>query len=132
MGIHTKPRRLTARQGREDNMGTIIIRRTGQTPLRIKGEELARAVSSGNEAGPGYSGSAGRSQEVAIYRTVLGKYVTAITNLTSWQGEHDTYDAAEFPGIDPCAGYLRERVPGWMLQSLVEGLGEEAKAEEVD
>ena len=113
-------------------MGTIIIRRTGQAPLRIKGEELARSVSSSDSASPSYSGSVGRSQEVAVYRTASGKYVAAITDLTNWQGEHDTYDAAVFAGIKPCLGYLQERVPGWMLQSLIEGLGEEVVTEEAD
>jgi hypothetical protein len=113
-------------------VGTVIIRRTGQPPLRIKGEEVVRSASSSNNASPSYGGSVGRSQEVAVYRTESGRYVAAITNLTTWQGEHDTYDAAVFPSIKPCVGYLRERVPAWMLQSLVEGLGEEAMAEEVD
>jgi hypothetical protein len=113
-------------------MGTIIIRRTGQTPLRIKGEELAMSASSSSNASPSYSGSVGRSQEVAVYRMATGKYVAAITDLTSREGEHDTYDAAEFAGIKPCLGYLQERVPGWMLQSLIETLGEEVVTEEVD
>ena len=111
-------------------MGTIIIRRTGQTPLRIKGEELARSASSSNITSPSYSGSVGRSQEVAVYRTATGKYVAAITDLTSREGEHDTYDTAVFAGIKPCLGYLQERVPGWMLQSLIETLGEEVVTEE--
>ena len=113
-------------------MGTIIVRRTGQAPLRIRGEKLAGAVSSSNNANSTYSGSVGRSQEVTVYRTATGKIVAAIINLTCWQGEHDTYDAVVFAGIKPCVEYLRERVPGWMLQELIEGLGEEAVAEEVD
>jgi len=115
-----------------DDVGTIIIRRTGQAPLRIRGEELARSASSSNNASPSYSGSVGRSQEVAVYRTAAGKYVAAITNLTSWQGEHDAYDAAVFSGVKPCVEYLRDRVPAWVLQHIIEGLGEESVAEEVD
>jgi len=61
-----------------------------------------------------------------------GGLVAAITDLTNWQGEHDTYDAAVFTGIKPCLGYLQEHVPSWMLQSLIEGLGEEVVTEEAD
>ena len=113
-------------------MDTIIVRRTGQAPLRIRGELLASAASSNNNVHPDYSGSAGRRQTVWVYRTASGKHIAAIQHLTCWQGEHDTDEAAVFPGLIQCVEYLRERVPGWMLQRLIQDLGEEAVAEEVE
>lgn len=111
---------------------TIIIRRTGQAPLRIRGTLLAHNCSSSNNASPSYSGGVGRSQQVSIYRTAAGKHVAAIHHNTAWQGEHDTDEAAVYPSAKGCLEYLRERVPGWMLQELIEDLGEEAVAEEIE
>ena len=111
---------------------TIIVRRTGQAPLRIRGELLAGARSSCDSGHPDYSGSTGRGQEVGVYRTASGKYVVTIHHTTLWQGEHDTDKASVFPGLTQCVAYLSERVPGWLLQELVEGLGEEATAEEIE
>ena len=100
-------------------MDTTIIRRTGQAPLRIRGELLASNESSSNNASGDYSGNVGRSEEVSVYRTQSGKYVVAIHYATCWQGEHDTDEAAVFPGLLQAVAYLSDRVPGWMLQELI-------------
>ncbi|MDP2952008.1 MAG: hypothetical protein Q8O76_01665 [Chloroflexota bacterium] len=113
-------------------MDTIIIKRSGQAPLRVRGELLARAESSSNNASGGYSGSVGRCQVVRVLRTASGKYVAAIHHITQWQGEHDTYEAAVYPSLKQCVEYLGKEVPGWMLQDLIRDLGEEAVAEEVE
>lgn len=113
------------------NMDTTIVRRTGQAPLRIRGELLASNQSSANNARADYSGSTGRSQEVSVYRTASGKYVVAIHHNTCWQGEHDTDEASVFPSLNQCVAFLGDNVPGWMLQELIDELGEEAVAEEI-
>lgn len=110
----------------------IIVRRTGQAPLRVLGEVVASDESSSERAFGNYSGSPGRSQEVKIIKTASGKFVVAIHHKTAWQGEHDTDEAAVFPSKKECVEYLSERVPGWMLQELITELGEEAIAEGVE
>ena len=112
-------------------MDTTIIRRTGQAPLRIRGEVLASNSSSMNNACSDYSGSTGRSQEVAVYKTASGKFIVAIHHNTCWQGEHDTDEASVFPGLTQVVAFLGDTVPGWMLQELIDELGEEAVAEEI-
>ena len=110
---------------------TIIVRRTGQAPLRIRGELLAQAESTAETASNAYSGSTGRAQIVRVYRTASGRYVVAITHTTQWQGEHDTYEAAVFPSLRESVAFLGDRAPGWLLQDIIEALGDEAVAEEV-
>ena len=112
-------------------METTIVRRTGQAPLRIRGELLASNSSSSNNACSDYSGSVGRSQEVSVYRTASGKFVVAIHHETCWQDEHDTDEASVFPGLSQAVEFLGDQVPGWMLQELIAKLGEEAVAEEI-
>lgn len=111
---------------------TIIVRRTGQAPLRVRGKLLAEVESSFNTAHPNYSGSTGRAQSVRVFKTAAGRHVVAIHYGTQWQGEHATDEAAVFPSIEECVAFLQDRVPGWMLQALMGELGEEAMAEEVD
>ena len=110
---------------------TTIIRRTGQAPLRVRGELLVKAESSMNNASVEYSGAPGRSQMVRIYRTVSGRFVVAIRHNTIWQGEHDTDEADVFPSLRMCVAHLEDRVPGWMLQDILKALGEETVAEEI-
>ena len=111
---------------------TIIVKRTGQAPLRLRGERVAFCGSSDNNAHPQYSGSPGRSQSVSIYKTAGSKYVAAITNETCWQGEHNTDEAAVFPSAKQCIDYLTARVPGWLLQELIDELDDDEVADEVD
>lgn len=111
---------------------TIIIRRTGQAPLRVRGEEIAKSESSWNNASPGYSGSTGRKQRVRIIKTAKGKFVVAILHETQWQGEHDTDEASILPSLKEVVAYLSGHVPNWMHEELIQDLGEEAVAEEVE
>lgn len=67
---------------------TFTLPRTGNRQLQFEGEELASADSSvrgGNDST--------RHHELALYRTIGGKYVIAIGYRTRWQGEHN-HDAA--------------------------------------
>ena len=111
---------------------TIIVRRTGQAPLRVRGTIIASNESSLNNASPSYSGSTGRAQRVEVILTASKKYVVRIEHTTQWQGEHNTDEAAVFPSAKQAVGYLAERVPNWMLQELIKEIGEEAVAEEVE
>jgi hypothetical protein len=85
-----------------------------------------------NNASPSYSGSTGRAQKVEIILTAGKKYVVRIEHITQWQGEHDTDEATVFPSVKQTVEYLKGHVPSWMLQELIEELGEEAVAEEVE
>ncbi len=111
---------------------TIIVRRTGQAPLRVRGEVIASNETSDNNASPDYSGSPGRSQDVRVIKTASGKYVAAIHHNTCWQGEHDTDEAVVLPGLSQVVEYLGDCAPGWMLKELIKEMGEEAVAEEIE
>ena len=130
MTISPDPSGQAGKKG--ETMGdTIIVRRTGQAPLHIRGERLAGGSSSLNNASPNYSGSTGHCQQVRIYRTASGKHVVSIHHETQWQGEHDTDEAAVFPSLAECVQFLGDRVPGWMLQDIINELGEEEVAQDV-
>lgn len=111
---------------------TIIVRRTGQAPLRVRGVIIASVSSSWDTASTAYSGSTGQKQDVCIIRTSTGKYVVRVEHYTLWLGSKDTHDAAVYPSLKQCVEYLSDRIPGWMLKELIEELGEEAVAEEVE
>ena len=105
---------------------TILVLRTGQAPLRVRGEVIASGETSWNNASSHYSGSPGRQQKARIIKTATGKFVVALTYETQWEGEHDATEAAVFPSLKQCVGYLSERVPNWMLHELIAELGEAA------
>ncbi len=111
---------------------TIIVHRTGQAPLRVRGEVIASSESSANNASSHYSGSPGISSETTIYKTTSGKIIVAIHHSTCWEGEHDSDEAAVFVNLKQAVDFLSERVSGWMLQELVKVLGEEEAAEDVE
>ena len=111
---------------------TIIVKRSGQAPLRIRGTLIADNHSSFNSASPSYSGSTGHSQSVKVYQTASGKYVISIANYTQWQGQHNTDDAAVFPSLAECITFLKDRVPRWMVDELVKEIGEEKVAEDIE
>jgi hypothetical protein len=100
----------------------------------VRGEVVAKGGTSWNNASSAYSGSNGRQQTVRIIKTATGKYVVAILNETQWQGDHDTEDAAVFPSLKDCLAYLldRLRLPRWMIDELVEQIGEENVAEDIE
>lgn len=111
---------------------TTIIKRTGQAPLRIRGELVLETESSWNNAASHYSGTTGRRQKIKIYKLASGRYLVAIDNLTQWQGQHDTYEAAVFPAIVDCVTYIQQRVPVHIVDYIIWRLGEETLAIDVE
>ena len=105
---------------------TIIVSRTGQGPLRVRGEIIGSYNSSLNNASPSYSGSPGRAQEIQVIKGAGGKFIAAIHHKTQWDGEHDTDEAAVFPSLKQAIRYLADHVPAWMIQELMAELGEDA------
>lgn len=108
---------------------TILVRRTGQAPLKVRGEVIAKGETSWNKANPAYSGSTGRRQKFRIIKTASGRFVAAISHETQWQGEHDAEEAGVFPSVKECLDFMRERVPGWALDELIAEIGEDKVAE---
>ena len=113
-------------------MQTYTIRRTGQAPLRLRGEIIAEAGSSPDRAHPRWSGSTGRWEEVTIYRTAKGKYVAAIKYGTLWQGETDTFDAGVFGTLAKAVEWLQYKLSNRVFDWLIEKLSQEEIAEDVD
>ena len=71
-----------------DNGETITLPRSGQPPLRFRGELLAESCG---------ERQAGREQtrwhELAVYRTAGGVFVVRVAYLTRWEGELDRDEA---------------------------------------
>ena len=109
---------------------TIIVHRTGQAPLRVRGEVIASSGTSSDNASSSYSGSPGRSMAVEVIKTATAQYVVSIHYSTCWQGEHDTDEAVVFPSLTQAIDYLGD-IPGWLLSEIIEEIGDEAVAEEV-
>ena len=106
-------------------METVIIQRTGQAPLRVRGALIASASSTPDTSSASYSGGTGWWQDVAVYRTATGRYVVALSHHTQGEGGHDTDEAAVYPGQMGCIGFLSARVPSWMLFEVMEQLDED-------
>jgi hypothetical protein len=64
---------------------TFTIQRDGQPPLKFRGELVAEEESRERQ-GPRQN----RWHEIALYRTVKGKWVAAVVFRTCWQGEEDS------------------------------------------
>lgn len=84
---------------------TIIIKRTGQAPLRVRGKPVAS--------------SCGGEDVVTIYLTETKRYVVSIVH-----GGHDgedapAYDAAVFTTALGCLTFLKGRVSDQLIQQLV-------------
>jgi hypothetical protein len=75
-------------------MEQFTIHRDNEANLTFTGELIASAATSENNAHPDYSGTAGRWQELALYKTEGGKLVCSRVERTCWQGEHDHHTAA--------------------------------------
>lgn len=113
-------------------MQTYVVKRTGQAPLRFRGEVVATAESSPDRAHPYYSGSPGRWESVTIYRTAKGRYIAAIKYGTLWQGEVDTYDAAVFGTLAKAVEWLQYKLSSRVFDWLIQELPQEEIAEEVE
>ena len=111
-------------------MQEYVVERTGQEPLRVRGELVAAVESSPYEGDPRYSGIPGRYVRIKIYRTVEGQYVAAVTWVTYWAhdfGEH--HDVDVFPSLERAIRWLHVYAPwpemSWLLRSLPPGWWEE-------
>lgn len=100
-----------------------VVSRTEGRALRFDGELLAAVKSSMNRASRRWSGWTGRSQELELYRTVSGKFVAVARNLTCWQGERDTVEAAVCGTEEEVFAFFDSRAPGWLAQELYEEAG---------
>jgi len=89
---HKKPKENSERKGCE--MNTIKVQRDGDRNITFKGEKIASAETSANNACGNYSGSVGCWSEWALYKTAKGKYVASKIERSQWLGRHDTHEAA--------------------------------------
>lgn len=96
---------------------TIIVKRSGQAPLRIRGRLFAEFVRWPHEA--------------RIFRTGSGQYVVSISHLDTTGGGPDVHDAAVFPVPGDCLTYLQGRVPGAVMEGMIEETGKAITGEAV-
>ena len=113
-------------------MQEFIVKRSGQAPLRVRGEVVASVASSPDSDHPDYSWRMGQYAELTVYRTASGKFVAAMGRYTLWQGGHDFHLAAVFPTLREAVDWLLAIAPSPELDWLLEELPVEEIAEEVD
>jgi hypothetical protein len=110
---------------------TIIVKRTGQAPLRVRGEVIVEKETSPNNASPHYEGT-GVWSVTRIIKTGSGKYVASVAHYTQWQGSHDSYEAGVFPDAKSAVNWLQSRIPHFALEDIIDRLGADTVAEEVE
>ena len=101
-------------------MEDIIIERDGQSSLKFRGEEIASAASSQNNASSYYSGSTGRWTELTLYKTAKGKFVCHEVGRTCWQGEHDRHSGAVCETEAEVIAFFGH---GWLAKNLYSEAG---------
>jgi len=87
-------------------MTTVTVLRSGDIPLRFRGERIATASS---ETVRGQSRN--RWHEISVYRTEGGSYVLQIDYVTRWQGEVDINGVWICDDARQVARRLREHDP---------------------
>lgn len=97
------------------DMETITIEIDNEPNIRFTGELVASAGSSANNASSYYSGSTGRWAELALYKTVGGKYVCEQIGRTQWQGEHDRRTGAVCSTVKEVIDFFGH---GWLAKVL--------------
>jgi len=87
-------------------MQEYTVSRTGDAPLKFKGEMVASAD------GKWFNGKdQNRWHEITIFRTAGGKYVLSIEYRTQWQGEADAHDVEVCDDIEKVVDFLRFHDP---------------------
>ena len=70
----------------QNDIEEITINRTGQPPLRFKGEKIGKGST-------WQASKCTRWTVVEIYKTSGGKYVAEVVHRTQWEGESDRREA---------------------------------------
>lgn len=105
----------------ESNMEEFTVRRDSDRDIKFKGDKVASAASSANQAmGSSYSGSTGRWKELALYKTAGGKYICEKIERTQWQGERDRFHGAVCETIDQVIEFFGT---GWLAKELYYNAG---------
>lgn len=94
-------------------MPEITLPRTGRRPVTFTGELLAEVETQGNNSAyANYSGSSGHGYRVRIYRTLAGRYVVAVTHVSSWSGDDPvTHDVEQFESLATLAAWVEHDAP---------------------
>jgi hypothetical protein len=101
-------------------MKKITVTRTDEPAFRFTGELIADARTHGDRAFREFSGSAGRWQELKLYRTADGAWVCHRLHRTQWAGEQDQSDAAVCSTTQAVVRFFGR---GALAQSLYEEAG---------
>lgn len=105
---------------KETDMEEITVARDNDRDLRFKGEKIAWASSSPNNAHSNYSRNTGRWTELNLYKTAGGKFVCEQIGRTQWQGEHDRRSALVCDTTDEVMNFFGA---GWLAKELYEEAG---------
>lgn len=104
-----------------DSDKDIITLKIDNAPsLRFRGDLVASASSSDNNASGDYSGSTGRWTELELYKTAGGKFVCHEVGRTRWQGEHDRCEGRV---CESEAEVIKFFGHGWLAKELYNDAG---------
>lgn len=107
-----------------NTMTEYSIERDNERALKFKGEILASAASSANQAmGSSYSGSTGRWKELTLYKTQAGKFICEQVECTQWQGERNRHKGAVCDSVEQVIEFFGS---GWLAKELYESAGIDA------
>lgn len=104
----------------DSDMETFTLSIDNAPDLRFTGELIAENSSSANNARSDYSGSTGRWTELALYRTIGGRYICHQIGRTQWQGEHDRYSGKVCETEAEVIAFFGH---GWVAKGLYEEAG---------
>ena len=105
----------------ESNLSSFKLRVDNQPNLRFTGECIAKAESSEEKSsGSSYSGSIGRSTDLALYKTKGGQFVCHCIEHTRWEGERTSYSLRVCTTEEEVFDFFGF---GWLAQELYDKAG---------
>jgi hypothetical protein len=100
----------------DSDMETFTLEIDNAPSVRFTGELVASAASSDNQAmGSRYSGQTGRWTELALYKTIGGKFICHQIGHTRWVGERTRYSGKVCESLDEVKQFFGHR---WLAKEL--------------
>lgn len=106
---------------KDSNMETFTLNIDNAPNIRFTGELIASAATSDNQAmGSSYSGQTGRWTELALYKTMGGKFVCHQVGRTRWLGKRDRFSGKVCETLEDVTEFFGHR---WLAKKLYDEAG---------
>lgn len=100
----------------DSDMETLTLEIDNAPSVRFTGELVASAANSDNQSmGSSYSGQTGRWTELALYKTMSGKFICHQIGRTRWQGEQDRFSGKVCESLAEVKEFFGHR---WLAKKL--------------